>query len=47
MLCPSLVVLDVGHGSAAVLFDKSGVVAVDAGKGGVLLDFLRAEGIKQ
>jgi beta-lactamase superfamily II metal-dependent hydrolase len=47
MLCPSLVVLDVGHGSAAVLFDKSGVVAVDAGKGGVLLDFLRAEGIKE
>jgi beta-lactamase superfamily II metal-dependent hydrolase len=38
---PSLVVLDVGHGNAAVLLDKGGVVVIDAGKGGVLLDFLK------
>ena len=42
---PSLVVLEVGHGSAAVLLDTSGVVVVDAGQGGVLLDFLRGAGI--
>jgi competence protein ComEC len=44
---PSLVVLDVGHGNAAVLLDSKGVVAIDAGKGGVLLDFLRAMNIKE
>jgi competence protein ComEC len=43
---PSLVVLDVGHGNAAVLLDSRGVVVIDAGKGGVLLDFLRQAGIK-
>lgn len=42
---PSLVVLDVGHGNAAVLFD-GGVVVIDAGKGGVVLDFLRDMGIR-
>ena len=30
---PSLVVLDVGHGSAAVLHDEGGVVVIDTGKG--------------
>ena len=44
---PSLVVLDVGHGNAAVLIDTIGVVVIDAGKGGVVLDFLREAGIKE
>jgi competence protein ComEC len=44
---PSLVVLDMGHGNAAVLLDSNGVVVVDAGKGGILLDFLRQAGIGQ
>jgi competence protein ComEC len=43
---PSLVVLDVGHGNAAVLLDTGGVVVIDAGKGGILLDFLKQAGIK-
>jgi beta-lactamase superfamily II metal-dependent hydrolase len=42
---PSLVVLDVGHGNAAVLIDHGGVVVVDAGKGGVLIDFLKEIGV--
>jgi len=44
---PSLVVLDVGHGNSAVLLDTHGVVVIDAGKGGVLLDFLREAKITQ
>jgi competence protein ComEC len=43
---PSLVVLDVGHGNAAVLLDTNGVVVIDAGTGGVLIDFLRSVGIQ-
>jgi beta-lactamase superfamily II metal-dependent hydrolase len=43
---PSLVVLDVGHGNAAVLIDTGGVIVVDAGKSGVLVDFLKHVGIK-
>jgi competence protein ComEC len=43
---PSLVVLDVGHGNAAVLIDTAGVVVIDAGKGGVILDFLERLGIR-
>jgi beta-lactamase superfamily II metal-dependent hydrolase len=43
---PSLVVLDVGHGSAAVLLGSGGVVVVDTGKGGILLDFLRDIGVR-
>jgi hypothetical protein len=38
---PSLVVLDVGHGNAAVLLDTKGVVVIDAGRGGCLIDFLK------
>lgn len=41
---PSLIVLDVGHGNAAVLLDE-GVVVIDAGKGGLVLDFLKSVGI--
>ncbi len=41
---PSLIVLDVGHGNAAVLLDK-GVIVIDAGKGGMVLDFLKSAGI--
>lgn len=41
-----LAVLDVGHGSAAVLFDTGGVVVIDTGKGGLLLDFLEGAGVK-
>jgi competence protein ComEC len=44
---PSLVVLDVGHGNAAVLFDSGGLIVIDAGKGGVLIDFLREQGITE
>ncbi len=43
---PSLVVLDVGHGNAAVLLDKGGAIVIDTGRGGVLLDFLREMNIK-
>ena len=47
-LCvPNLVVVDVGHGSAAVLRDKDGVVVFDAGKGPALLEFLRENGIRE
>jgi beta-lactamase superfamily II metal-dependent hydrolase len=42
----SLAVLDVGHGNAAVLLDTAGVVVIDCGKGGILLDFLKAIDVK-
>lgn len=38
---PSLAILDVGHGNAAVLFNTRGVVVIDGGRNGVLIDFLR------
>jgi beta-lactamase superfamily II metal-dependent hydrolase len=38
---PSLVILDVGHGNAAVLFNTRGIVVIDGGRNGVLIDFLR------
>jgi beta-lactamase superfamily II metal-dependent hydrolase len=41
----SLVVVDVGHGSASVLHDEGGVVVFDGGQGGELVRFLRARGI--
>jgi beta-lactamase superfamily II metal-dependent hydrolase len=41
-----LAVLDVGHGNAAVLLDTGGVVVIDAGKGGIILDFLKTVGVK-
>jgi competence protein ComEC len=44
---PSLAVLDVGHGNAAVLVDTNGIVVVDGGRKGVLIDFLRQVGIKK
>lgn len=45
---PSLVVVDVGHGNAAVLQDTNGVVVFDSGKKGpALLEFLRETGIKE
>ncbi len=44
---PSLTVLDVGHGNATVLIDTAGVVVIDAGKGGIILDFLKRLGIRQ
>jgi beta-lactamase superfamily II metal-dependent hydrolase len=37
---PSLLVLDVGHGNAAVLLDTGGVIVIDAGKGGIIIDVL-------
>jgi beta-lactamase superfamily II metal-dependent hydrolase len=43
---PSVVILDVGHGNAAVLFDREGVVVVDGGRSGVLIDFLRQLKVK-
>lgn len=44
---PSLTILDVGHGNAAVLIDTKGVVVIDAGKGGIILDFLKHHGINK
>jgi competence protein ComEC len=43
----TLAILDVGHGNAAVLIDTGGVVVIDAGKGGIILDFLVAVGVKR
>jgi competence protein ComEC len=44
---PSLIILDVGHGNAAVLLDTGGVVVIDAGKGGIIIDLLRQLKIQQ
>jgi beta-lactamase superfamily II metal-dependent hydrolase len=44
---PNLVIIDVGHGSASVLQDRSGVVVFDTGKGPALLEFLRESGITE
>ena len=44
---PSLLILDVGHGNAAVLLDTGGVIVIDAGKGGVIIDVLLQLKIKQ
>jgi beta-lactamase superfamily II metal-dependent hydrolase len=45
---PSLVVVDVGHGNAAVLNDTRGVVVFDTGKKGpALLEFLRESEIRE
>lgn len=43
---PSLVVLDVGHGSAAVVCALEATVVVDTGRAADLLEFLSAEGIR-
>lgn len=43
---PSVAILDVGHGNAAVLFNTRGVVVVDGGRNGVLIDFLRQVKVK-
>jgi hypothetical protein len=37
---PSLLILDVGHGNVAVLLDTGGVIVIDAGKGGLIIDVL-------
>jgi len=42
-----LFILDVGHGSSAVLCDTNGVVVIDAGPGTALLEFLRDAGISR
>jgi competence protein ComEC len=42
---PSLFILDVGHGSSAVLVDRKGVVVIDAGPRTALLEFLKREDI--
>ena len=47
MIRPNLTILDVGHGNAAVLADTGGVVVIDCGKGGTLLDYLETVGIKK
>ena len=41
----ALVILDVGHGNAAVLLDSGKVVVFDAGPGSILLEFLREQNI--
>jgi beta-lactamase superfamily II metal-dependent hydrolase len=46
MIRPSLAILDVGHGNAAVLFNTRGVVVIDGGRNGVLIDFLRQQKVK-
>ncbi len=45
MADPRFVILDVGHGSAAVIASEDGVIAIDAGPGTGLLEFLLREGI--
>jgi beta-lactamase superfamily II metal-dependent hydrolase len=42
---PRIVVLDVGHGSCAVLTDGAAATVIDAGQGSVLMEFLLQEGI--
>lgn len=44
---PCLVVLDVGHGSAAVLHDEGGTVVFDTGKGAHVARHLEAAGVKR
>ncbi len=44
---PFLVVLDVGHGSAAVLHDEGGTVVFDTGKGAHVARHLEAAGVKR
>ena len=44
---PYLTILDVGHGNAAVLHDRNGVVAIDAGRGQHLRRFLSRNGTKE
>lgn len=41
-----LVILDVGHGNCAVVYDDAGCVVVDAGPGTALLEFMREEQIE-
>jgi competence protein ComEC len=41
----SLTILDVGHGNCAVLVDSKGVLAIDAGAGSTLLEYLSARKI--
>jgi beta-lactamase superfamily II metal-dependent hydrolase len=43
---PVLAILDVGHGNAAVLSDTNGVIVIDTGKGGTIVDFLKSKKIK-
>jgi len=45
MISSKLTILDVGHGSSAVLTNGKVTSVFDAGLGGVLLDFLREHGI--
>ena len=42
---PRLYVLDVGHGSSAVLCDTKGTIVIDSGKGSSLYLFLKQEQI--
>lgn len=42
---PSVIILDVGHGNSTVLLDTNGIVAIDAGPGTTLLEFLMQEEI--
>jgi competence protein ComEC len=44
---PSLVVLDVGHGNCAILFNTKGTVVIDAGPGSSLLEFLTENNIQK
>jgi beta-lactamase superfamily II metal-dependent hydrolase len=44
---PQLVVLDVGHGNCAVLFNTKGIVVFDAGPGVSLLEFLTENKIQK
>lgn len=44
---PFLVVLDVGHGSAAVVHDEGGTVVIDTGKGAHIERHLRKVGVRK
>ena len=44
---PRAVILDVGHGNCAIVIDRNATSIIDAALGGLLLDFLREEGLKE
>jgi competence protein ComEC len=47
MIHPKLVVLDVGHGNCSILFNTRGIIVIDAGPGGSLLEFITEHKIRR
>jgi competence protein ComEC len=44
---PKLIVLDVGHGNCSILFNTRGIIVIDAGPGGSLLEFIIEHNIRR